>query len=143
MEIKKNTRNEIVFYSSLLSEIKNRIRQAQVKASFSANAEMIAMYWDIVRMIHERQQQEGWSAAVIPKLSRDIKNELPEIKGFSERNIGRMLAFFHTYPKVETFLPQLVAKIKSAPENLKSSLPSIEEIEAELSGTYIEERDNE
>ena len=141
--MKKNRMNEIVFYGSLLSEIKNRIRQAQVKASFSANAEMIAMYWDIGRMIHERQQQEGWSASVIPKLSRDIKNELPEIKGLSERNIGRMLAFFHAYQNLETFLPQLVAKTDSAPENLKSSLPSIEEIEAELGGTPGEEDDDE
>ena len=45
--------------------------------------------------------------------------------------------------KAETFLPQLVAKTDSAPENLKSSLPSIEEIEAELGGTYTEEHDNE
>ena len=110
MEV-KNNKASLVLYGNLLSAIKARIRQAQVKASFSANAEMIAMYWDIGRMIHERQQQEGWSAAVIPKLSRDIKNELPEIKGFSERNIGRMLAFFHAYQNAETFLPQLVAKL--------------------------------
>ena len=42
---------------------------------------MLAMYWDIGRMIEKRQKTEGWGAAVIPRLARDIQNELPEIKG--------------------------------------------------------------
>lgn len=86
MEIISNENAGIVLYANLLNDIKTRIRQAQVKATFSANAEMIMMYWDIGRMVHQRQQQAGWSAAIIPKLSRDLINELPEVKGFSERN---------------------------------------------------------
>ena len=69
--------SDLVFYSSLLHEIKTRIRQAQVKAVVSANAEMILMYWDIGRMIHQRQQMEGWGSGIIPRLARDIRNELP------------------------------------------------------------------
>jgi hypothetical protein len=84
---------DLTRYGELLTQIKDCIRRAQVKATLSANAEMILMYWDISRMIHERQQHEGWGAKVIPQLSRDIRNELPEIKGFSERNLKRMIAF--------------------------------------------------
>lgn len=47
-------------YSQLLDAVKIRIRQAQVKATLSANAEMILMYWDIGRIIAERQKREGW-----------------------------------------------------------------------------------
>jgi len=50
-----------------LAEIKTRIRSAQVKAAMSANREMILLYWDIGRMIAERQKREGWGAAVIPR----------------------------------------------------------------------------
>jgi len=39
--------SNLVFYSGLLTEIKDRIRQAQIRAAFSANTEMILMYWDI------------------------------------------------------------------------------------------------
>lgn len=39
--------SDLVFYGGLLTEIKDRIRQAQTKAALSANAEMIAMYWEI------------------------------------------------------------------------------------------------
>lgn len=89
---------DLEHYTDLLGQIKQRIRQGQTRAVFAANAELIGMYWDIGKMLHERQQQEGWGAAVIPRLSRDIHNELPEVKGFSERNIKRMLAFYREYP---------------------------------------------
>ncbi len=112
-----NENTGIVLYANLLGDIKNRILQAQVKATFSANAEMIMMYWDVGRMVHQRQQQQGWSAAIIPNLSRDLRNELPEVKGFSERNLGRMLAFYRNYQDIDQFLPQPVAK-SGSPEFL-------------------------
>jgi predicted nuclease of restriction endonuclease-like (RecB) superfamily len=69
------------------------------------------------QMIHQRQQQEGWGAGVIPRLSRDIRNDLPELKGFSERNIGRMIAFYRDYAIQPEILPQAVAKLETAVES--------------------------
>jgi len=109
------------FYPHLFHDIKTRIRQAQTKAAFAANAELIALYWDIGRMIHEPQQQQGRSDAVIPNLSRDIRNELPEIKGFSERNLSRMRSFYQAYPVEDSILPQPVAKLPLA--NLLQAIP--------------------
>lgn len=114
MEI-KNNRTSLVLYGNLLSEIKTRIRHAQVKATLSANAEMIAMYWDVGRMIYERQQHEGWGTGVIPRLAKDIRNELPKVKGFSERNIGYMIRFAREYGD-PVILQQAVAKLQQ-PEN--------------------------
>ncbi len=105
---------DLVFYSGLLNEIKDRIRQAQIKATVSANAEMTLMYWDIGRMIHQRQQMEGWGAGIIPRLARDIRNELPEVKGFSERNIGYMVRFFREYGDPPN-LQQAVANLPGSP----------------------------
>lgn len=102
--------NKLAFYGELLGEIKSRIRQAQVKAIFSVNAEMILLYWDVGRIIHLRQQQKGWGTGVIPRLSRDIRNELPELKGFSERNIGYMVRFAREYD-ASVILQQAVAKL--------------------------------
>jgi len=113
MEI-KNNKTSLVLYGSLLSDIKARIRQAQVKATLSANSEIILMYWDIGRMIQERQDHEGWGTAVIPRLARDIRNELPEEKGFSERNIKRMLRFYREYPNILPIMPQAVAQLQQA-----------------------------
>ena len=61
-------------------------------------------------LLLERQQRGGWGTAVIPRLSRDIHNELPEVKGFSERNIGYMIQFAREYgPPI---LQQPVAKLE-------------------------------
>lgn len=94
-------------YRDLLGDIKSRVRAAQGRAALSANAEMILLYWDIGRMILERQEREGWGTSVIPRLAVDLKNELPEEKGFSPRNIGRMIAFYRSYAN----FPQPVAKL--------------------------------
>ena len=97
----------------LLKEIKTRIQQAQARAMLAVNAELVQLYWDIGRIIAVQQQQEGWDAAVIPRLARELANELPEVKGFSERNIGRMIAFYREYPNPTDFLPQPAAKLES------------------------------
>lgn len=90
-------KDELILYNTLLSDIKNRVRRGQLRASVSANAEMLSAYWDIGKMIHQRQQLEGWGKGVIPRLANDLKNELSEVKGFSERNILRMLTFYREY----------------------------------------------
>lgn len=87
-------------YPVLLKEVKNCIRRAQFRATMSANAEMLLMYWDVGRIINEQRSAEGWGTKVIQRLARDIRNDLPEIKGFSERNLKRMLAFYNEYKEL-------------------------------------------
>lgn len=112
-------------FAALVTEVKGRIQAAQTRAMLAVNAELVRLYWDIGRIIDERQQHEGWGAAVIPRLASELRNELPELKGFSERNIKLMLAFYRAYPNPGEFVqwavallpgatksPQLVAKIR-------------------------------
>ena len=110
------------YYRQLLREITTRIQHAQTRAVMAANAELVRLYWDIGRMIDRRQQEEGWGAGVIPRLSRDLRNELPEVKGFSERNIKRMLAFFRAYPDLGGIMPQAVAQLPG-PESGQTHAP--------------------
>ncbi len=87
-------------FAGLLVDVKERILAARTRAVLAVNAELVRLYWEVGRIIHERQRSEGWGAAVIPRLSSALKNELPEVKGFSERNIKRMLAFYREYPEI-------------------------------------------
>jgi predicted nuclease of restriction endonuclease-like (RecB) superfamily len=103
---------EITLYRGLLADIKTRVRAAQHQAALSANAEMIRLYWDIGRMIATRQEREGWGAGVIPRLAADLKNELPEEKGFSERNMKRMVQFWAAYPRLFVIGPRPVAQLE-------------------------------
>lgn len=98
-------------YPLLLNDIKERIRVAQIKANLSANRELVQLYWEIGWLIAARQQKEGWGTGVIPRLARDLKNELPDIKGFSERNLKRMTRFYREYPNLSHNVPQPAAQI--------------------------------
>jgi predicted nuclease of restriction endonuclease-like (RecB) superfamily len=97
-------------YAPFLTAVKNRIRAAQVKATLAANAELIYLYWDIGRAIVAMQENQGWGAGVIPRLARDIADDMPEVKGFSERNIGYMIRFAREYG-ARPILQQPVAKL--------------------------------
>jgi predicted nuclease of restriction endonuclease-like (RecB) superfamily len=104
--------NELNIYSDLLVGIKNRVRQGQIKAYLAVNTELLATYWDIGKMIHERQQLEGWGKGVIPRLAIDLKNELSEVKGFSERNIRFMVQFYTEYQSI-TIWKRAVSKLEN------------------------------
>ena len=121
--------SKLTRYSDLLTDIKTCIRQAQTRAVMLASAEMIIMYWDIGRMVEERQHLEGWGAAVIPRLSRDIHNDLPEIKGFSERNLKRMIRFYREYPSLVEKVPQAAAQLPEQAANEKGSMEAWPQIE--------------
>lgn len=112
-------------FTDLLGEVKLRIQSAQTRAMFSVNAELIRLYWDIGCLIEGRQKREGWGASVIPRLSSELRNELPELKGFSTRNMDRMVAFYRDYPHPDQFSPQTVAKLgtgKKSPQAVAKSL---------------------
>lgn len=102
---------EVPHYGRLLQEIKGRIQRAQTRAVLAANAELVHLYWEIGGLIDRRQEEKGWGAGIIPQLARDLHNELPELKGFSERNIKSMLAFYRDYPSPEAIVQQPVAQL--------------------------------
>src|SRR5437660_12467715 len=79
-------------YAELLEDLKGRVRTAQLKAVVSVNREMIQLYWDIGRLIVERQEREGWRTAVIERLGADVQKAFPGLKGFSRTNVFRMRA---------------------------------------------------
>lgn len=84
-------------YSTLLQDIKERIRSAQYEALKAVNKEMIGMYWDIGRMIVERQKGDTWGKAVVERLAADLREEFPGRQGFSAQNLWYMRQFYLEY----------------------------------------------
>jgi len=111
-------------YASFLVGLKERIRTAQSRAAQAVNAELVRLYWDIGRAIHERQEREGWGAAVVPRLAADLKNELPELKGFSERNLKRMVHFANEYPLLFSIGPPAVAQLQGIKTKAVATSPT-------------------
>ena len=97
-------------YQLFFKDIKERILSAQYEALKAVNKELIALYWDLGKMIVERQEEEGWGKSVVERLAKDLQKEFPGIKGFSERNLWNMRIFYITYKNSKKLQP-LVAEI--------------------------------
>ena len=97
-------------YNNFLLDLKERIRNAQVRAALSINRELVLLYWQIGQDILNRQQQQGWGAKVIETLAADLRKAFPEMKGFSSRNLKYMRSLAEIYPDFE-FVQQVVAQI--------------------------------
>ncbi|MBE9117244.1 DUF1016 family protein [Lusitaniella coriacea LEGE 07157] len=101
---------DIETYSTLLGEIKQRIRSAQYEALRAVNHELIALYWDIGKIIVSRQEGKTWGKGIVEQLARDLQIEFPGVAGFSARNIWRMRDFYLAYHAHEKLSP-LVTEI--------------------------------
>lgn len=91
-------------YPSLLRQIKHRVSFAQQKAMYAANEELLHMNWDIGEMLTKSQETDGWGKKTLQRLAVDLKNEYPEKKGFSVRNMQCMMQFYQEYNKELTLV---------------------------------------
>lgn len=112
-------------YSYLLAQVKERVRLAQQRAVYAANGEVLRMYWDIGHILSNEQKKIGWGNGALKRLSEDMRNDYPEIKGFSVRNCQCMIQFYEEYnqeltlPKSEKQIAQLpVAQLGEAKTQL-------------------------
>lgn len=100
-------------YGRLLTEIKDRVRVAQYEALRAVNRELVALYWDIGRLIVERQGQQKWGKAIVENLAADLQSEFPGLLGFSAQNLWYMRQFYLEYHGQERLQP-LVGEISWA-----------------------------
>ncbi|MCU0694147.1 MAG: DUF1016 N-terminal domain-containing protein [Polyangiaceae bacterium] len=97
-------------YVETLAEIKQRIQQERLRVVMAANSAMVLLYWDIGRLILVRQEREGWGAKVIDRLSQDLREAYPDMKGFSSRNLLFMRSFAEGCPDAG-IVKQLVSQL--------------------------------
>lgn len=97
-------------YAALLAEVKERVYSAQYEALKAVNRELVALYWDIGKLIAGRQEREGWGRSVVEQLADDLQNEFPGVRGFSVQNLWYMRQFYLEYRGDEKLQP-LVGEI--------------------------------
>lgn len=119
--------NSFSNYAALLRQIKQRVLLAQQRAIYAANEEMLRMYWDIGKMLQQSQQTDGWGKKTLQRLSVDLKNDYPEIKGFSVRNMQCMMQFFGEYNQELTMIkgatPTITQSVIAQLEGYNFALP--------------------
>ena len=98
-------------YPEFLRDLKAKIQARQTRAILAVSRELIGLYWEIGQQIVNRQETAGWGDAVITQLERDLKREMPDLDGFSRRNLYRMRSLYLSYREQGENVPQLVAQI--------------------------------
>ncbi|MDR0185280.1 DUF1016 domain-containing protein [Prevotella brunnea] len=85
-------------FSPVVRAIGSDLEQTQVRVVASANADMLFHYWKVGHFILFLQKKEGWGSKVIDNLSKAIRSQYPDKKGYSRRNIFYMCQFASAYP---------------------------------------------
>lgn len=102
-------------YKEWIIGLKLTIRSMQLKAALAVNSALIEFYWELGRMITEKQT--AWGSQFVNTLSKDLKKEFPDMEGLSVRNLKYSRQFYQFYTSPETpqtateFGQQLVAQI--------------------------------
>ena len=94
-EINKPENQEL---SLVVRAIGTDLEHTQVRMITSANADMLFHYWKVGHFILYLQKKEGWGSKVIDNLSKAIRSQYPDKKGYSRRNLFYMCQFASAYP---------------------------------------------
>ena len=110
---------EIQEYKKFISSIKLKIQSSQIKASIKVNEELLKLYWEIASLIVEKQKTSSWGDKILESISKDLKKEFPNMKGFSKRNLELMRRWYLFYSNTKQLVSQnnqqLVSKIFMIP----------------------------
>ncbi len=98
-------------YQNWIGELKAKIRKVRTRIALSVNSAVIELYWEIGNDIYLKQKNAKWGSKIIDQIAIDLKNDFPDIKGLSRRNLYAMRQFYLFYSDEFEFVPQSVAQI--------------------------------
>lgn len=94
--------------NELFINIKDLVNQSRNKVYKAVNTEMINLYWNIGKMIVDKQsgnKRAKYGDLLIESISKKLTDTFG--KGFSIQNLRRMRQFYVTYPIRSTLLSEL------------------------------------
>jgi len=93
----KNQSIEKQGYSELFQGVVKQIQQGRVKAASEANKLIGEMYFNIGRIITEKQEKYGWGKSIVEKLAVDLNEIFEGREGYSPQNLWYMRQFYLEY----------------------------------------------
>ena len=79
---------------SAVQTIKTAILQSQYRAAKSVNQEQLALYYGIGRFISDNTRSKNWGKSVIEGISNQLKQEMPGLRGFGNRQLKNMRSVY-------------------------------------------------
>ena len=99
-------------YVKWLSDLKGRIRIAQLKAAIKVKEELHKLYWSLGEDICNKQKLYKWGTNFIKQLSLDLRSAFPNVEGFSWSNLYKIRKWYLFYSSQNEFLYQAVILVK-------------------------------
>jgi predicted nuclease of restriction endonuclease-like (RecB) superfamily len=82
-------------YKNWLAELKGKIHSAQIKAALAINSALIHFYWELGKMIAEKENV--WGSKLIDQVAKDLQEAFPKMKGLSRSNLFYCKQFYLFY----------------------------------------------
>ena len=90
-------------YKHFLKEVKNRINSARIRVSLAANAELLMFYWELGNFMTDVSNKATWGNNWLGQLSKDLRQEFPDMEGFSKTNLYNIRRLYQFYGDDEFF----------------------------------------
>lgn len=101
MEKLQNYGKEYVELTNAVKAIKCAILQSQQRALTAINQEQLSLYFGIGRFVSINTRDKNWGKGFIEVISRQIRKELPGLRGFSSTNLKNMRTFYEEWKFLE------------------------------------------
>ncbi len=120
-----------------LVDLKSRIRQSQLRAAVKVNSELLRLYWDLGKDIVFRQMDAAWGSGFFENLSKELKKEFPDMKGFSITNLKYCKYFYQFYSQDSLIRQQIAAEIHpQLGDKLKTAENKVDTIRPQLGDEF-------
>jgi len=99
-------------YTTAAEQIKEAILSSQYTAAKQVNAVQLSLYYGVGHYVSQNTRKGVWGTGAIKAISEQLHKELPGLRGFSERNIKNMRAFYEAWQELDTNLETIVSKLQ-------------------------------
>ena len=111
-EKRKTNLMAISNYTTATEQIKEAILSSQYKAAKQVNAVQLSLYYGVGRYVSQNTRKGVWGTGAIKAISEQLHKELPGLRGFSERNIKNMRAFYEAWQELDINSPTAVGELE-------------------------------
>lgn len=111
-------------YTTATEQIKEAILSSQYKAAKQVNAVQLSLYYGVGRYVSQNTRKGVWGTGAIKAISEQLHKELPGLRGFSERNIKNMRAFYEAWQELDTNLEIAISKLQTGDKESFINSPS-------------------
>lgn len=123
MELQKTT------LEKQFKQIVHLIQKARGNAFKKLTTELINLYWQAGQYVSQKVENKAWEKSIVQQLADYLYQKIPDLKGFSSRNIWRMKQFYETYKDFPQLHPLLQEIPWSSHLHILSKTKTIEEKE--------------